>query len=393
MKINELRLIHQITNALCYSSLIFASLRAINRYLYFENSIVTNTTAVIIYLLFFSIIVNSNLIYNKNLFKVIVSINVVLIFFTIFYLYPIADGLKFFMQGSDQDDCTIGIIKNLFNGVNPYHFISYNGNTCAQGPGTILLFFPFVILNKYIFTHFFYLIIIFLVLYNYRNSFNFNKFFIFFFSSIILWEMFSVGSDLYVSSILLCIACILLFEALKQKKIKLIIVSAIIIGIFSTTRINFIFIPFAISVLLFAQWKKEAVIFFIISSLFCLGPMIFLFIMNDQLVSINSANDYSFVFIHSSNIGSEKIINNIIGLIFTILVFIYFFFKLRKSSNINLLLLSIFYIIFPHLLSVSINDLFYQDFHFDNWEGANFIVPIITFAILLLSVKKMHLKC
>ena len=385
MKIHELSLINQITRYLCYSLLIISALRAINRYLYFESTIITITTAIIIYLLYLTIITNSNLTENKRIIRFIIPTVTILILFIIFYLYPIADGLKVSMRGSDQDDCTIGIIKNLFNGINPYHFISYNGNTCAQGPGVIIIFFPFVMLNKYIFAHLFYLILIFLILYKYRNNFNFNKFFVIFFSSIILWEMLSVGSDLYVSSILLCIACILLNEGIKEKNLRLIIVSAMIIGIFSTTRINFIYIPFAISVLLFTNWKKEALIYFIISSVFCLGPLIFLFVINDQLVSINIKNDYSFIFIHASNIGNEKIIRNLIGLIFSIIVFIYFFLKLRKSQNVNLLLLSIFYIIFPHLLSVSVNNLIYQNFDFTKWEGANFIVPVLYFAILLLS--------
>jgi len=389
MKIHELSLINQITRYLCYSLLIISALRAINRYLYFESTITTIIIAIIIYLLFLSIVTNSNLSENKKIIRFIIPTVTILVLFIIFYLYPIADGLKVSMRGSDQDDCTIGIINNLLNGINPYHFISYNGNTCAQGPGVIIIFFPFVILSKYIFAHLFYLILIFLILYKYRNNFNFNKFFVIFFSSIILWEMLSVGSDLYVSSILLCISCILLNEGIKEKNLRLIIVSAIIIGIFSTTRINFIYIPFAISILLFVNWKKEAVIYFIVSSVFCLGPLIFLFIINNQLISINSENDYSFIFIHASNISNEKIINNLIGLIFSIIAFVYFFLKLRTRQNVNLLLLSIFYIIFPHLLSVSINDLMYKNFDLTNWEGANFIVPVLSFAILLLSKKKL----
>ena len=144
MKIHELSLINQITRYLCYSLLIIFALRAINRYLYFESTIITITTAIIIYLLYLTIITNSNLSENKRIIRFIIPTVTILTLFIIFYLYPIADGLKVSMRGSDQDDCTIGIIKNLFNGINPYHFISYNGITCAQGPRVIIIFSPFL---------------------------------------------------------------------------------------------------------------------------------------------------------------------------------------------------------------------------------------------------------
>ena len=107
MKIHELSLINQITRYLCYSLLIISALRAINRYLYFESTIITITTAIIIYLLFLTIVTNSNLSENKKIIRFIIPIVTILILFIIFYLYPIADGLKVFTQGSDQDDCTI----------------------------------------------------------------------------------------------------------------------------------------------------------------------------------------------------------------------------------------------------------------------------------------------
>lgn len=390
MKFSGYNSINYAIHLLCLFLIVFASLRAIDRYLFFESSIVSIGFGLSVYLLSFILIFKSKFIYNEILFKIIIIFIALLILFTLFYLYPIADALKLNLGGSDQDDCTIGIIENLTKGINPYHYISYNGNTCAQGPGTILIFLPFVVFKKYIFGHIFYLLLLLLVLKKFNNTYDFKRFTFLFFSSVILWEMFAVGSDLYVSSIFLCTAIILLNEAIIKNNLSLLVISAIMIGIFSITRINFMFIPFAISILLLTNWKNEAILFGITSISTTLIPIILLFLLNNHFISINSLHDYSFIFIHASNLEGTRIFHNLFGLISTLIIFIFFFLCLVKQQKVDLLILSIFCIIFPHLLSVSINDLIYFNYDFTIWEGANFLVPILSFGILLLSKKYIN---
>jgi hypothetical protein len=67
----------------------------------------------------------------------------------IWFLYPIADGLKSQMRGSDQDDCVIIGVKQLVSLLHPYEKTSYLGNPCSTGLGIILLYSPFVLFNIY----------------------------------------------------------------------------------------------------------------------------------------------------------------------------------------------------------------------------------------------------
>lgn len=293
----------------------------------------------------------------------------------ILYVYPIADGLKIQMRGSDQDDCVIIGASQLLSLNHPYVQKSYFCNPCSPGLGMLLLYAPFVLVKLYPLGAIVFATIAARALQNYFSSlFDASVFLTLLFSSIFIMENLVVGSDLLLLGCGIVILSFSLIKAISTKNLALILGLAVFAGLLSSTRINFLVIAPIVSVYIFLYWRKGALAFAILSLCVALLPSLFVYIQDPALFSP----------LHLLG-KSDKLLQGglkEIGLIASVLAFIVSIILVKKSIN-NLpvgLLLSLA----PSLISVSIGDLVGRGGSFAAWEGANYLIPIMPLSVALI---------
>ena len=250
-----------------------------------------------------------------------------------------------------------------------------------------MIFFPFVYINQFIVANVFYTLLLIGTLFKF--NYDVVKFTLIFSSGVIIWEILSVGSDLYAAGILLAISVIILREACIQKNSKLLILSIFLICIFSTTRINFIFIPFAVSMMMYFYWKKGSFLFLILSLFFYFVFFGSLFYINSSFISIDNIHDFSFITVHLNTASGFKGTTLLyIGFLTTLVSLFFAIIYIIRKNEIKFIDFFLILVTAPHLLAVMINDLKFYHYDFANWEGANYLMPIIPTIIAVSSKKR-----
>jgi hypothetical protein len=306
----------------------------------------------------------------------------------IWFAYPYADGLKMQMRGSDQDDCVIIGATQLLNFGHPYIQKSYFGSPCSPGMGMLLLYLPFVFLQVYSFGAIVFAVLNILLVMRYTGSIYQAAFFsTLLFGSLFQLEMLVVGSDLFILGCGIAIASLKISEAISTQDIKTIIWLAILIGLLSSTRINFLVIFPVMSFFIFLHWRKGAVIFGIISFCIAILPSAYIYQLNPVEFSPLHLLDKVDNLLQ---VGVREITS-----ILSILAFLVGVYFVKKSvKNIcSALLLSLS----PSLLVLALGDLIVKSGgQLGQWEGANYLLPIIPLALTVLTIrfeeKKNNLK-
>ena len=306
-----------------------------------------------------------------------------LVSFLIWFIYPIADGLKYQMKGSDQDDCVIIGVKQLTSFLHPYVNTSYLGNPCSTGLGIILLHLPFVLLNIYCFASIF---LAFLCTYvirgNSRNSYRVSVFAILQFSSFFSMELLFVGSDLIFLGFGLVLLIYQTINLVVKKNTHNIFWLAVFAGLLSSSRINFFVIAPIISIFIFIHWQKGGLLF----GLFSISTAI---IPSSIIYFIDPSKFSPFHLLEKSNFLLQGGLKQV-AIFLSILAFIFSCNLIKKS--IRLLPISLFLCLLPSLLALSFGDLFFRKVNFAMWYGANYFAPIIplSFAIISYYVTKSN---
>lgn len=308
-----------------------------------------------------------NFIASKKFILLVFSILTVLVVI----LYPIADELKLDMRGSDQDDCVILTTGQILNFEYPYSVSSYFGNPCSTGPGMIFLLFPFVLINLYQLGAVFYSLIAYLYLRKDLSDKSVGPIFLTtLFSSAFIIEMFVVGSDLLTIGF----GIILMLYSLKNNpnyKSNRLFLSAILVGLISSTRINFMIIFPFIAFLIFTQNKLKGIYFALISFSVAIIPSIVLYLIDP----------INFTPIHligkATGLLSPLIIT--VTVFSTIASFIYSI--IMTKNSLNKIHFAFLITIAPHLFALALADLVSRNYDFSIWEGANYFVPIIPILI------------
>lgn len=70
------------------------------------------------------------------------------LFTLVLVAYPRADALRAVGRGSDQDDCVVTLVSNVFAGRAPFGF-GYFGDPCSTGPSEFFLYFPVQVSRSY----------------------------------------------------------------------------------------------------------------------------------------------------------------------------------------------------------------------------------------------------
>ena len=334
----------------------------------------------IVYFLFlvtlFKIIFSRSNFINSLISNKILLFIILLSLYTLTYIvYPIADGLKVQMRGSDQDDCVILGVKHLLNLENPYLTKSYFGNPCSTGFGVLLFYIPFVYFDMYALGAPFITSVLTYFIYKYYNDLSSAGIFLIVnIACLLMVELMVVGSDLILIGMGIVLLALLLSLAIEKENIRLIILVAIICGIIASTRINFMILIFISASYIFLYHKKGAWVFLVISLTLALGPSVIIYLSNPDM----------FTPLHL--IGkSKKLLPPMLRYVIVFMTGILYFYSLfivnRSAKNIAM---SFFIVLFPMLIGLSLSDLvFLRDLKFQYWEGANYLIPLIPLSSLL----------
>ena len=301
---------------------------------------------------------------------VLISISII-----VWLMYPLADGLKAVMRGSDQDDCVIVGASHLMNLSHPYIERSYFGNPCSPGLGMLLLYVPFVLVNAYPFGAIFFIFLAAYALYEYHQDiYPASVFLTLLFFSLFVVELLVVGSDLFVLGAALVYLCLRVVQGVEREAIYELSFLACLAGLLASTRVNFLVLVPILSVFITMHWKKGAIFFFLIGSGVAVLPSAFIYLIDPS------------VFTPLHLIGKSGQLLQPGWKVFIVLVS--FAGLLLSTVIVRQALANIPYGVFlsflPALAAVSYGDLRLKEYNFSAWEGANYLLPIIPLAIVCL---------
>lgn len=183
-------------------------------------------------------------------------------------VYPMADGLKEVGRGSDDDDAMRILAENIAVLKNPYFIRTYHGNPLSPGPGWAALWIPIALLGGYQFLNPIMLCAAGLTVKKCAKNgwLSANMFLVLILSSLAVWEMSTTGTDLFALG--LCFLCLPLWIR-KAEKQHWIFLLAVLLGMISTSRIIFVYIPFLVGFVLWDGSKQKAVVVALTSLVVC----------------------------------------------------------------------------------------------------------------------------
>lgn len=357
------------------SLLFFSSLRVI--YKYFPAPEVLALLLLVIYLLviYFAYV-------GKPIFRSFVSnpifivIVLAITFSAIYFAYPIADGLKAQMRGSDQDDCVILGAQRLIQGLFPYSVRSYYGNPCSPGPGMLILYLPFVYFHAYVGGAFALLLTALASLRRQSYSWLEPGYFLFFLSmSLLWWELQVVGSDLIALGLGLVLVMTILPNIIANKQKIYIVLVGILVGLLASTRINLFFIFPFLSIFIFWYWNKGAFLFFFVALFFALIPTLWFYSLNPAEFTPFHLVGKAGILLPPATFIFAALVCAGLGILGIVLG--------RKSLSYGAA--SLFLGLAPMLCILALADIWNRQWQWSQWEGANYLMPILPLSALILA--------
>ena len=294
----------------------------------------------------------------------------------VWVIYPMADGLKTQMRGSDQDDCVILGALQLLEFKYPYTVRSYFNNPCSTGPGILLLYLPFVWLKAYALGAVAVLVTVCFCLRKVSTSWLPVGLFLFLLvSSFAIDELLVVGSDLVALSLGLTILALTIPSAVAQKSLSALLVLALLCGLLSASRLNFLILFPFLSLLIFWHWKKGGLVFFCFALVSSLGPALLLYLTDSAHFTPLHLASKAGGLLSPLMMGLAAFICLILGLIALGL----------GKKNLTTLPLSLFLFLTPMLFFLALADWMNRGWSFAQWEGANYLIPVIPLVALILT--------
>lgn len=304
---------------------------------------------------------------------VLVSLFVALV---VWVVYPLADELKLQMRGSDQDDCVILGVNQLLQLSNPYVLKTYLGNPCSTGPGLLFLYAPFVAAGAYPLGAVFAMT---LALGTMRfagmESYSVGVFLTLMVASIFTQEMLVVGSDLFALGCGFLVLCFCLTRFIKDRNLPGLFAMAVLAGLLASSRINFLFLGPLVAGFVILHWRSGGIVFLLVTACVALGPGFYLYISDPE------------VFAPLHLLGKSEILLPgvflVCGLIASIALMALSVILVRRSiANVPL---AFFLSLLPSLAALSLGDLARRGWQLAQWEGANYLMPIIPLACALIA--------
>lgn len=290
-------------------------------------------------------------------------------------LYPVADGLRVIMRGSDQDDCAIAVTKALLDRSFLYQ-PTYLGNPCSPGPGIALLYVPFVALDIYPLGMMFALALVAMAgRYAEGSWVTANSFVALFFSTILSWELAMVGSDLPMIGCAVALAALMLESALQRASLALLIGAAVVAGLAASTRVNLMYLPFLLTLFALPHHRPLALWFFACSLLVAVVPAACIYLSDPA----NFAPAH--LLRKSQNVLSPAQLA--VGALASLATALWGLQKARRDlAQIPLAVLAS---MAPSLMTLALADLGNRSWQLARWEGANYLMPMVPLASLLVA--------
>jgi hypothetical protein len=311
--------------------------------------------------------------YNTYIYLVLIFVVTI-----IWFVYPIADGLKLQMRGSDQDDCVIIGANLLLSFNHPYTQNSYYGNPCSPGVGMLVLYLPIVFFNLYEFGSVISGAAALIIVQRYTLSIFKTAFFTtLVFIGLFQLEMLVVGSDLFVIGCGLVIVSLELTKAILKRNFFGIIWIALLTGLLSSTRLNFLVLVPIFTIFIFLHWKRAAVYFGIMSLCVAIIPSSYIYFHSPTEFSPLHLLDKSNLLLGG---GLKEIAAG-----FSVVAFFCGAYLVKRS--VHNIPFAVFIALAPSLLAVAMGDLIMRHSKFGEWEGANYLLPLIPLVSAILTIR------
>ena len=168
-------------------------------------------------------------------------------------VYPIIDGRKEGLMGSDRDDAIMLVAQRLLAGESPYHITTYLGNIPTSGPGIVLFLLPFAVFKCYsIYVPMLLVILAYLLHRRMERWVHVNLFLALLASSPLFWKLLISGSDLLGIGLIMSII-VLLIDLKKGRYWQIGI--CVFVSMILTSRIIFIYLAPVYALLI--VWKNS----------------------------------------------------------------------------------------------------------------------------------------
>lgn len=359
---------------LAFGILFWSNLRVI--YKYFPAPGVIALLLFVIYLIvIYFIYIRKSFVISWMSNPIFIGMVLIITFAVILSAYPIADGLKTQMRGSDQDDCVILGAQRLIQGLFPYSVRSYYGNPCSPAPGMLILYMPFIYLHAFIAGAFTLLLVALTTLRRQSYSWLEPGCFLFFLSmSLLWWELQVVGSDLIALGLGLVLVMTILPNIIAHQQKIYIVLVGVLAGLLASTRINLFFIFPFLSIFIFWHWKKGALLFFFSALFFAVIPTLWLYSLNPAEFTPFHLVGKAGVLLPPATFLFAALVCAGLGILGIVLG--------RKSLRYGAV--SLFLGLAPMLCILALADIWSRQWQWGQWEGANYLMPILPLSALIL---------
>lgn len=281
-----------------------------------------------------------------------------------YFVYPIADGMKAQMLGSDQDDALIQAGLRLINGQNPYEARTYFGNPASPGPGWVVLVLPFIMSNTYfLLTPLFITFVAISIRLIGGSFYKANLFIVLLMSSIMFWELLVIGSDVIAIGCLF-LGCVVAVYYKWNKKGLFVLGSIALVSLAATSRIVFVYIIPLIGVFLWRRGYLASIKFMIYSGLI-------LFLIHFGFYIWNSG---AYTPLHLLNKGGAMLGSKLMVVAALCCVIVGFYTILKVEDKFESWVFFFWLCLIAPLAFVSIGDLAGRSYAFAQWEGANYLM-------------------
>lgn len=184
-----------------------------------------------------------------------------------------------------------------------------------------------------------------------------------------------VGSDLIALGLGLVLVMTILPKIIAKKNTIYIVLVGALVGLLASTRINLLFIFPFLSILIFWHWKKGAFLFFLSALFFALIPALWLY----------SLNPLEFTPFHLVGKAGMLLPPTAFLLAALICVGLGIFGLMLGRKSLQYGAASLFLSLAPMLSILALADIWNRQWQWEQWEGANYLMPILPLTTLLLT--------
>jgi hypothetical protein len=280
--------------------------------------------------------------------------------------YQAADSLKETLQGQDQDDCTIIVVRQLLAFEFPYDQTSYFGNPCSPLFGALVPYVPFVASGLFFLSNSALLLVA--IWLGFRLTDSSQVFALTILTALAIpltLELMVNGSDLVFIGFGILLLSQLMTRAENQP--TMLTVSTILAAVLASSRISMPILAVAYLIWLFQRHRKRILTQFAILTLVGLSPSLILYLVNPE----------GFSPLHLVG-KSQNLVPGawyIFMILATLAGFVFGGYLAGKGTGALPFLAVSFS---PHLLFLSYGDLaFSRQFDFATWEGASYLMLLL----------------